>query len=643
MNNFAKILSKIEEYILYFVFLALPLLFLPFFPNSFDTPKIILLFVSASLIGIIKILKSLVNKNLKARFSKYDFWVLLFISVYVVSSFVKTPNLYDAFFLPGTAGFVVFAGIFFLYFNQLGKKEKKVASMFLVLSAFLSSIVQILAFFKVFQQPGFNTLGSPTSFLVFMVTMLPISIFGIIKSEKIYQKAIYGLITFVIFVSSFISVYLLLPGKDTSLILPGYLDSWSIAADTLKTNPMLGIGPGNYVQAFSKSKPLSFNQSVAWDIRFGTATNQLFTIITEVGILGLVTLLGMLIFFLKKVNSEKPEYIALAVMALAFLLVPFSYSLLFVFFFYLSSINDSKSEYGIGVSEKREGNVAPVLLITLPLLGLIGAAAFFATGTIISEYYFAKSIQAYRNAEGEPAYNNIYSAIRFTPGIDRYHLIASTINVQLSQSIAAQENLTDDDKNLLVQLIQQGISEAKAATTLNPQRAVNWENLANIYRDVVPFAEGAGDFAITSYSQAIALEPINPNLRIALGGIYYSAQQYDEASRIFELAVLAKPDFANAHYNLAMAYNKNGEADKAKQQFEFTLSLLNKDSNDYQIVQKEMENMENSQKQEEQVVEEASPESLTQPTEEVQPAIEPKIELPEENTTPSPTPEAVNP
>jgi len=125
--------------------------------------------------------------------------------------------------------------------------------------------------------------------------------------------------------------------------------------------------------------------------------------------------------------------------------------------------------------------------------------------------------------------------------------------------------------------------------TLNKDRSSNWENLGNIYQSVMAFAKGADNYALQSYSQAIFLDPINPNLRIKLGGIYYSQKKYEEAIDIFKLATLAKSDYANAHYNLSLAYKENKDFTKAKDEMNIVLKLIGKNSKDYDLALKELE------------------------------------------------------
>ena len=140
------------------------------------------------------------------------------------------------------------------------------------------------------------------------------------------------------------------------------------------------------------------------------------------------------------------------------------------------------------------------------------------------------------------------------------------------------------------------------------------------------FAKGADKFAIGSFNQAITLDPINPNLRVALGGVYYALGDFDKAIQTFEMAVLAKPDLANIHYNLSAAYREKGENQKAIDEMTTVLSLVAKDSPDYELAKAELENLEQKKVAEEEEIQET--ENLTPPKENEE-ILEPTIDLPE--------------
>jgi hypothetical protein len=94
--------------------------------------------------------------------------------------------------------------------------------------------------------------------------------------------------------------------------------------------------------------------------------------------------------------------------------------------------------------------------------------------------------------------------------------------------------------------------------------------------------------------------------------------------------VAVKPDYANAHYNLAAAYKAKGDTADAKTELTTVLSLLDKNSADYQKAKTDLDNIGSA--------EITPPAASPAPT--TVPAITPAIELPQEATPPaaSPTP-----
>jgi len=200
----------------------------------------------------------------------------------------------------------------------------------------------------------------------------------------------------------------------------------------------------------------------------------------------------------------------------------------------------------------------------------------------------------------------------------------------LASGIANKKDLTDADKKTVTQLVQQAINEGKSTVVLNPSRAGNWEILAQIYRSVMPFATGADQFTIQTYTQAVILDPVNPNLRISLGGVYYALGKYDLAIESFKLAVLAKPNLANAHYNLAVAYKAKKDYDNAIIEINNVLGIVAKGSSDYNLAKAELDNLQKNKPA-------ASSDTLTAPKPIGTSNIKPPITLPQEATPPAST------
>lgn len=274
-----------------------------------------------------------------------------------------------------------------------------------------------------------------------------------------------------------------------------------------------------------------------------------------------------------------------------------------------------------------------MILLSLPIISLALVSAFFGYRAFMGEYYFSKAIIAINSNDGLKAYDSLNKSISINPYIDRYHQAAADINIAIANNLAQKEELTDEEKTTISQLIQQTIAEGKASVSANKNKAGNWEKLGDVYSQITAYAKDANNFALQSYNQAIFLDPINPITRIKLGGVYFADGKFEDAVKVFELAVLAKPDYANSHFNLAMAYKSNKQIDKAKEQMTLVLQLVEKDSKDYELAKSELEKMD------EKVVEKPTEEeTLPAPTEELttppaqpsEPVIDPQVQIPQE-------------
>jgi tetratricopeptide (TPR) repeat protein len=263
-------------------------------------------------------------------------------------------------------------------------------------------------------------------------------------------------------------------------------------------------------------------------------------------------------------------------------------------------------------------------LVALPIIVLSIFLSYRAGRILLGEYYFTASLNSLFNNEAQATYTQMVKAIQINPRVDRYRATFSRVNLILADSIARKGNLTDNDRSTITQLVQAAIQEGKATVALNPLRAANWEVLGRTYQSIIPLTTGADGFAAQSFQQAIALDPINPNYRIVLGGIYYTAKNYESASRIFELAVSSKPDLANGHYNLGFAYREAGKLDAAIQQMTLVLSLVDPKSKDYEAAKTVLDDLQAKKK----AATPAGTESLTPPVAQGQPSVKPPIQLP---------------
>ncbi len=633
-----KLLATIEKYVLYLTVFLMPLAFLPIFPNPFETPKLILLVAGVGLALLLRAARGLFsNEGFEIRVGNFDPAVALILVAYLLSGILRTPNKMEAFFLPGTATLFIAGSLLYFLLNQLSGDQKRTLSLLLFLSGLTTSLLYLLVLTgilaKIPQLPpyvkdaSFTPVGAIFPLALFLVTILPLSISLVLSEGHFVQKTFLAVATLIILFGLGLSSVNLLPGKPFSPTLPDWPTSWAIAVESIKESPLLGEGPGNYLTAFSRFLPISYNQTPLWAARFTTGSNFFLTSLAEVGLLGLVSFGLLLASILRKTQEPAKDLgqmgaLASLVVLLILLAALPGATIIIIILFILLSLSSQTQKVNLGTGLLR--TIGVVIIILLALL------AFQAARVLDAELTFKGALDALAANDGLKTYKLMGQAVNKNPQVDRYHAAYAQVNLILARNLAQGKTLSDQDKQTISQLIQQAISEGKATVALNPQRSGNWEFLARIYQAIMPLATGADQFTIQTMSQAVALDPTNPNLRIALGGIYYALGRYDEAIDAFKLATLAKADLANAHYNLSAAFREKGEIDKAIAEMKIVLTLVQKGSNDEKTAKAELDNLEKRKA----TKGTAASESLTPPTKATT-LIKPPLELPKEATPPA--------
>ena len=658
-----SLLEKIEKYLVYATVFLLPLALLPISPNIFTPGRLAVLTVGVGLLLLVKAIRVILSGKLEFQVGSLDFPVLLLAAAYLISAILRTPNKMEAYLLPGTATAVVVGALLYYLINQLGLSEKKtLLSIFLASGAIFATLLLFAAsgvlasipgLPATLRNPAFTPDGGYLPVTIFLAALLPLGIGVFIGERDIAKKVVSLVFSLVALLTLAVGIYQMLPGKPYSPRFPSYEVSWNVAVDSLKQSPVLGIGPGNYITAFSRFKPITYNATDLWPVRFATSRNFYLTALAEVGILGLAALALLIFSVYKSLRREAKEGQltnirgSAAVVSLVLYLVLMAIFpatiLLTILLFILLAFNAKTSHTSLNLTSLGATGASsrlPSLIVSLPIIAAVLVFGFYIGRAFAAELSFKQAVDALSRGDGQATYDKVRGAIRLNPYVDRYHSTFSQINFAIARNLAQKQDLTEAERNTLTQLVQQSINEGKAAVALNLPRAGNWEVLAQIYRAIMPIAAGADNFAIQTYSQAVALDPLNPNLRINLGGIYYGLKRYDEAVRVLELAVATKPDLANGHYNLAFAYRDQGQLEKAIQQMTLVLSLINdKASQDYTTAKTALEDLE---KQKPAAPAEGA-ETLTPPQGEEQvPPLTPPLELPEESQPPegeaSPTP-----
>lgn len=666
-----------------------PLFFLPVTQEFYQTNKFFFLALFSLLFLFVATILLLLKKKIELRQSPVNIALLLFVISQALSVIISSPNKVQA-ILSVPAGFAVIAALAAVYFIVANNSEKDhEVRLFdaLYLAAAICSLIALIFFFNPFKNAPlpswlsflkslvFNPLGTSLDTVVFL-SFFPF--FGIIKfvnylkdksaSTKIIshgqnltqdKKAITLLAVLIISLVGTATV--LMTMIKPAIVGGGKLDlppinvSWFASVETLKkpTSALFGVGLDNFTSQFTRVKPVEYNQTPLWQLNFNRAGSAVLQFWTESGLLGLIAfvlLAALLIKELVSLRSKGDEtfpYLAAALIytLAALFLLPVSLPLLFLFFVTAGEIvhhSPNTKKLGVDLSAMMPVYVGVAIVSWLIIIG----AGYFLTCAYAAEVYFKQAADALASNDGTVVYNKIAKAIQTNPYNEGYHITFSQINLLIANNIASRvqsqptdkKKLSDQDRQIITQAVQQAILEAKFAVQLNPEKSQNWENLGIIYRNIINVAQGADAWTVAAYQRAITSDPVNPSLRLNLGGVYYSLQNYGVAAQLFQQAVALKQDWANAQYNLAWALYQNGNYQEAVLAMQNVLGLINKDNPDYTKAKTDFDTFKEKLPKKNQETQQATGEAQLTPTQQQelslpqapQTVITPKIQLPRE-------------
>lgn len=607
MSNQSKILNTITQYFVYGLVFLFPLFFLPITRDFLIYSKFYFLALVLFGVLLLSLGKFLLTKKFTWVHNLATQSLILILLSYILSIVLMSPNKLQAVFNP-QYGLILVTSMVLLYLYASHAFAKAKISPFLpiavsgVLVSVFALIVmvdpfqsaQLPAYWSFLSNTTFNTIGSSIHFVAFLIfTLVGSSLY----MWRIYARSkeiddsnrmmliMLGIIVLFTLLSLIFHVFIVsqqILTEGAQIILPPFALSWYAAVEVLK-NPMtaiFGVGVDNFSSLFTQVRTVNYNLSELWQINaFNTSRSTFLHIMTEQGILGIIAYGLLVSLFLKNVKQVKLEIAGMFITSLIIMLVlPPTGITFFLFFVSLAMMaadvhkKKESEEYVIDLS-----TLTPIFIGMIVIIALVlGGTGYFLGRHFMAEFYFKKSLDAVAENSLQGLYENQARALQYNNNNEEFHQQFAQTNLLVANNIASVEadKLTDQDRETIVQAIQAAIVEAKAAVSLNPQKVTNWQALAGVYRQIINVAQDAPTWAASAYQQTIVLDPRNPLLRLDLGGVYYLFENYDEAQKLFEQAVSLKPDWPNAHYNLAWVYYKKGIYGSAVDQMQIVVGLL---------------------------------------------------------------------
>jgi tetratricopeptide (TPR) repeat protein len=401
-----------------------------------------------------------------------------------------------------------------------------------------------------------------------------------------------------------------------SEVAPSVRHSWLIAQQTLRDRSIFGSGPGTWLFDYAKYRSVAVNVSQFWQLRFERGFSAILTMIAMIGIVG-TTLWVMLVgsagtaLGMRLVKGKNEEdwntYLLLATgwattVLLAFL---YNYNLAHHFAFWLllalAAGLLSKNVFSWNQSKSWLKGLLSILMI---VIAVISVSAMWLLGQrLAGDIQYSKALSAYqKQGDVDASIRHLESATALNKMNDVYYRNLSQAHLVKAGKILEQAQDADAKRKANDHVVL-AVDMAKRAVEVGPSNVDNASNLASVYQSIMSFTQGADEYAISAYRQALSLEPNNPIFMNEVGKIYVLrsdayrtevensdqakreeatknvAAELEQAAMWFNQSTTAKPDYAAAHFNLGLVYERQGKLPDAIRKLEEVLSVNREDEN----------------------------------------------------------------
>jgi hypothetical protein len=395
----------------------------------------------------------------------------------------------------------------------------------------------------------------------------------------------------------------ILPGRigiSNSEISPSLSATTQVTKSVLKKNPIFGLGPNRFSEAYALYKPSSINSTPFWDVAFNSGSGLLPTLVSTTGLLGI---LAWLIFFIMLVksglksilssikNGENWETMAFFVLSLYLFVSAFFYAtgevlflLAFAFagvFIGLSSSSHARGEVSVSFLNDHRKSFFSILLLLLLIIAS-AAATFMYLTRVASVAYFGRAVTASTVPVAETSINKALSLHVNDLYLRTYSQIYL---VKLSTLSGKGDSLTDAEKATMQDSLNQSVTGAQLATVYDAKNYLNFQALGSLFQSLATLGiKDANANAIEAYKTASALNPLNPGLKLNLAVISNALGKTQDAKDFANAALTLKPDYVDALVVLSQIAKSEGDGAHALSYAQMALSLAPQDKNLIQYV-----------------------------------------------------------
>ncbi|MBU0598175.1 tetratricopeptide repeat protein [Patescibacteria group bacterium] len=646
---------KVARWLIIAVVFLTPIFFLPISSDPFELNKVFLFNIIILVSALCYLISEFRKREVMFFSGPWQWWMAGYCFFYLLSFFLSKSYYQSAVGVSGYfSASIISAFCFAIFFYLIIKLFRTRRIIYYLLGSLLASsfVIIILNLFQLFEvyllpwdmtkNANFNLLAnSSTTLAVFCATTLFIG-FGLFLFTKIrWQKIVLGVyllaaLALLFFIDKEIAFYPLalvlfawlifisLKAKQFSnwwVILPTlillivvvfifingsallknpvsesiFLDnetSLSITWQSILKSPLWGSGPQTFSYDFATYRPVEFNDSAFWSLRFIKASNEWFTQAATLGLATGLAMLGLVLWVLvKSVNKivtakgdEKDWVLGLIILLAWFmifvtsLMMPFNFILFLLDWLLLAlaarifvvnrdKIKVFKLNKNTAVRLVIMGGLA-LMSISIVLLFLFGGRVWLA------DYY---TQQAQSGIAAKQEFKDIEKNLIRSTELNPYEIQPY---ITLAQGYATQAQLAAMEGETQTvpaqQYTQQALDTLKSLKEKQPDNPIIYRQEALLYESLRSLVGNVDELAEKAYTRIVELEPNDALARFNLGRtrLFYGqtllASNPELAQEIlikaisdFRQAAELKTDYHAALLNTGYAYEALGDPQAA--------------------------------------------------------------------------------
>ncbi len=365
-------------------------------------------------------------------------------------------------------------------------------------------------------------------------------------------------------------------------VRPSVLTTTQVFTQSVKHNPVLGIGPNHFFSVWNTYKPTSIISTDFWNVTFNAGFGYVPTIFITQGILGgLLWLVFVLWFVIKGFKTIFKEYADLKKNDFFFAFSSFTVSLYCLGAFFIYTPNMIMLVFGfvfMGIFlatlvQSGYMKTGTIELLTDPRVSFFSILILIACmiGVMTLGYRTVKTFWAnslygssFQTNSIDTKERKVTQAIVLAPTDAMYRSLAGIYLQKLGTYL--------NQKSVSVESIQPELQATLDAAQLAGKRAIsfdetlpdNWVNLASVYQAIIPLkVTGAYDQSKSAFIQAQKLSPKNPDITLLRAGLEVANQDSSKARTLALEAVSQKQNFVDGYVFLSQLETSLGNTSKA--------------------------------------------------------------------------------